>query len=118
MSTIRETVSSKGMGAFFAAAAADPLVRAIQTGNAHNELLRLITTDSGPIMLHASQRLATTFEQTWVGGDPDKAAVLARATIRLVLSYISMPPEIARDVPADLAMLFVPFVEAHRAELV
>lgn len=113
---------------FFRESAADPLVVSLLTGVAKPDLLMLITTDSGPIMAHASTRLAATFTQTWVATSDEDAGVLARAIVRLCLSYVAMPPDAelgahAReagappadggDVAADLARLLAPFAERH-----
>ena len=113
---------------FFSEAAADPLVISLRTGVAKPDLLQLITTDSAPIITRASARLASAFTQTWVATSDDDAGVLARAIVRLCLSYVSMPPEAdlgARpqgevpppagggDVAADLARLMTPFAERH-----
>lgn len=43
----------------------------------------------------------------------EDAGVLARAIVRLALSYVSMPPEADHDVAADLARLMTPFAERH-----
>ncbi len=113
---------------FFRESAADPLVISLLTGVAKPDLLQLITTDSGPIITHASTRLAAVFTQTWVATSDDDAGVLARAVVRLCLSYVSMPPESDRgaraqggepapadgaEVAADLARLLAPFAERH-----
>ncbi len=119
----------EGFRSFFAESAADPLVISLLTGVAKPDLLQLITTDSGPILTRASTRLAATFTQTWVATSDDDAGVLARAIVRLCLSYVSMPPEAdlgalpsdagtppalgGRDVAADLARLMAPFAERH-----
>ena len=47
--------------------------------------------------------------------DAAAAGVLARAIVRLALSYVSMPPEADHDVAADLARLMTPFAERHGA---
>jgi hypothetical protein len=39
--------------------------------------------------------------------------VLARAIVRLALSYVSMPPEADHDVALDLARLMTPFAERY-----
>ena len=83
------------------------------TGVAKPDLLQLITTDSAPIITRASQRLASAFTQTWVATSDEDAGVLARAIVRLALSYVSMPPEADHDVAADLARLMTPFAERH-----
>jgi AcrR family transcriptional regulator len=111
----------QGFRRFFGESAADPLVISLLSGVAKPDLLQLITTDSGPIITRASQRLVSAFDQTWVAiGDQD-AGVISRAIVRLCLSYVSMPPEsdlaadgaADGDVAADLARLMAPFVERH-----
>ena len=107
---------------FFAEAAADPLVTSLRTGVAKPDLLQLITTDSAPIITRASARLTSALTQTWVATSEEDAGVLARAIVRLALSYVSMPPEAdlgapptegGGDVAADLARLMTPFAERH-----
>ena len=105
----------QGFRSFFAESAADPLVISLLTGVAKPDLLQLITTDSGPIITRASTRLALAFTETWVATSDSDAGVLARAIVRLCLSYVSMPPEADHDVAADLARLMTPFAERHRA---
>lgn len=101
-----------GFGTFLAAAAHDPLVRMVHAGEAHPELLRLVTTDSRAIITHATGRLAATYENSWIRASPEAALRLARVAIRIGMSYIAMPPEADHDVAADLAELFTPYVEA------
>jgi AcrR family transcriptional regulator len=103
----------QGFRAFFAESAADPLVISLLTGVAKPDLLQLITTDSGPIITRASGRLATALTHSWAAIGADDAGVLARAIVRLCLSYVSMPPEANHDVAADLARLIGPFAEQH-----
>jgi AcrR family transcriptional regulator len=103
----------QGFRSFFAESAADPLVISLLTGVAKPDLLQLITTDSGPIITRASSRLAPAFTETWVATSDSDAGVLARAIVRLCLSYVSMPPEADHDVAADLARLMTPFAERH-----
>lgn len=104
-----------GFRTFFLASSADPLVISLLTGAAKPDLLQIITTDSGPIITHCSRRLAEAFLDNWVHADAAAAGVLARAIVRLALSYVSMPPEADHDVAADLARLMTPFAERHGA---
>ena len=83
------------------------------TGDIKPDLLQLITTDSGPIITHCSERLTSTFIDSWVKCSDDDAGVLARAIVRLAMSYISMPPEADHDVAADLARLLTPAAERY-----
>jgi AcrR family transcriptional regulator len=99
----------EGFRAFFAESAADPLVISLLTGGTKPDLLQIITTDSGPIITRASERLTATFEHSC---DED-AGVLARAIVRLAMSYVSMPPEADHDVAGDLARLMTPFAERY-----
>jgi AcrR family transcriptional regulator len=103
----------QGFRDFFAESAADPLVISLLTGGTKPDLLQLITTDSGPIITRASQRLTETFMNSWVRASEEDAGVLARATVRLAMSYISMPPEADHDVARDLARLMSPFAERY-----
>jgi AcrR family transcriptional regulator len=103
----------QGFRAFFAESASDPLVISLLTGEAKPDLLQLITVDSAPIITHCSQRLTTSFAESWVKHSDKDAGVLARAIVRLCMSYVSMPPEADHDVADDLARLMTPFAERY-----
>ena len=102
-----------GFRSFFAQSASDPLVISLLSGVAKPDLLQIITTDSGPIITRASARLSLALTTTWVATSDEDAGVLARAIVRLALSYVSMPPEADHDVARDLARLMTPFAERH-----
>jgi AcrR family transcriptional regulator len=103
----------EGFRAFFAESAADPLVISLLTGTTKPDLLQLITTDSAPIITRSSGRLTSTFMDSWVRASEEDAGVLARAIVRLAMSYVSMPPEADHDVARDLARLMSPFAERY-----
>jgi AcrR family transcriptional regulator len=103
----------QGFRDFFMESAADPLVISLLTGTTKPDLLQLITTDSAPIISRASQRLTETFMHSWVRCSDEDAGVLARAIVRLAMSYVSMPPEADHDVARDLARLMTPFAERY-----
>jgi AcrR family transcriptional regulator len=103
----------EGFRAFFTESAADPLVISLLTGAAKPDLLQIITTDSGPIITRCSAKLTASFMNSWVQTDEEDAGVLARAIVRLAMSYVSMPPEADHDVAADLARLMTPFAERY-----
>jgi AcrR family transcriptional regulator len=107
------TAFLQGFRTFFSESAADPLVISLLSGEAKPDLLQLITTDSGPIITHCSSRLTESFITSWVGTTEEDAGVLARAIVRLAMSYVSMPPEADHDVAADLARLMTPFAERY-----
>lgn len=102
-----------GFRTFFTASAADPLIISLLSGAAKPDLLQIITTGSGPIITRCSQRLTQALTDSWVHAEAEDAGVLARAIVRLALSYVSMPPEADHDVAADLARLMTPFAERY-----
>ncbi|QQZ11732.1 TetR/AcrR family transcriptional regulator [Rhodococcus sp. 21391] len=100
-----------GFTAFFAASLSDPLVQSLLRGETKPDLLRLITTESAPIIERASTRLADVFQRGWVRANPSDAGILSRAIVRLAMSYISMPPESEANVAEDLGALLGPSVD-------
>lgn len=107
------TAFLQGFRDFFTESAADPLVISLLTGTSKPDLLQIITTDSGPIITRCSQRLTETFQDSWMKSSDEDAGVLARAIVRLAMSYVSMPPEADHDVAMDLARLMTPFAERY-----
>ncbi len=107
----------EGFRAFFAESASDPLVVSLLTGSAKPDLLQILTTDSAPIITRCSERLTSTFRHSWVRASDEDAGVLARAIVRLAMSYVSMPPESDHDVARDLARLMTPFAIPHAERL-
>jgi AcrR family transcriptional regulator len=103
----------QGFRDFFAESAADPLVISLLTGTTKPDLLQLITTDSAPIITRCSARLTESFMNSWVRASEEDSGVLARAIVRLAMSYVSMPPEADHDVARDLARLMTPFAERY-----
>lgn len=104
----------EGFGRFFNQSAADPLIGSLQRGEAKPDLLRLITTDAGPLITTASAMIAEALSTSWVGLADDDALPIARAIARMALSYVAMPPEGDRDVAADLAAVMAPAIAVAR----
>ena len=75
--------------------------------------MAIITTDSGPIITHCSDRLTAVLSDSWLQAGQADVGVLARAIVRLAMSYVSMPPEADHDVAADLARLMTPFAQRY-----
>jgi AcrR family transcriptional regulator len=90
----------------------DPLIRRVQEGDAHPDLVRLLTTDSGLLLTHIAGRLAAGVARVWPVVDPAAGRALARTIARLGFSYVAMPPESDDDVAAELAALLAPALEA------
>ncbi|MBA4025425.1 MAG: TetR family transcriptional regulator [Gordonia sp.] len=103
---------AEGFSRFFAIAADDPLIQSLLTGQAKPDLLRLITTDADPLITTASARIVSLLRTSWIQADETAAILIARAIVRMALSYVSMPPEADRDVADDVAEIFGPVVDA------
>jgi AcrR family transcriptional regulator len=103
----------QGFRSFFSESAADPLVISLLSGVAKPDLLQIITTDSGPIIMHCSARLTSSFMNSWMRASEEDSGMLARAIVRLAMSYVSMPPEADHDVAVDLARLMTPAAERY-----
>ncbi|HEY9311954.1 TetR/AcrR family transcriptional regulator [Williamsia sp.] len=103
---------AEGFSDFFASVATDPLIQSLLIGQAKPDLLRLITTDAGPLIDQASGRISALLQHSWVQAEETAAVRIARAVVRMALSYVSMPPEADRDVADDLAEIFAPVVDA------
>ncbi|MEV0295132.1 TetR family transcriptional regulator [Nocardia sp. NPDC050710] len=102
----------EGLSGFFLDAGADPLVQSLLAGEVKLDLLRLITLDAGPLLEHATDRLAAAFQDSWVAATRSESEVLAHALARIALSYIPTPPAPGRNAPAELSELLAPYVEA------
>ncbi|CAM2940254.1 TetR/AcrR family transcriptional regulator [Skermania piniformis] len=100
-----------GLTNFFIDAAEDPLIQSLLTGEVKLDLLRLITLDSEPLVDRAADRLTRTFVESWVRAPVAEAGALARALVRIALSFIPAPPRPDQDVPGELALVLAPFVE-------
>lgn len=107
------TAFLQGFRTFLSDAAADPLIVSLRASTAKPDLLRIVTTDSDPIITQASQRLAAVFMDSWLKSSEADYGLLARSIVRLALSYVSMPPKPDHDVAADMARLMTPFIEYY-----
>ena len=105
----------QGYLTFFGLSATDPMVLSLQTVDAPDDLLRLITTDSEVLVLRASGHLADTLQRCWVAAPKRQANILARAVVQLAIGYISKPPIDPEDTATDLAELLTPYMESFRA---
>jgi AcrR family transcriptional regulator len=90
----------------------DPLIRRIQHGDAHTDLVRLVTSESGPLLAHIAHRLSASVAAVWPVVDPVAGQALSRIIARLGFSYVTMPPETEDDVAEVLAALLAPALEA------
>lgn len=113
----RRAVTS-AFGVFLFAAAENPLVRSILSGDGTDtgELLPLVTTSGGPVIERATERLAATFDAGWPGVSRRKARLLAECVVRLAISFAALPHSPAGLTPPAVAELLGPFIDAALAE--
>lgn len=102
---------TSGFSQFFVAAASDPLIASLVSGEGNADLHRLVTTEAAPLIESAKSRLVAILEVSWIEL-PDQAATrIAGSIARMALSYVAMPPETEiAVVAADLAGLFGPAI--------
>jgi len=92
----------EGLRLFLETAAADPLIDRVRVGDAHHDLVRIVTTDAGPLLVRVADRLEDAARAAWPHVEPATLPPLARTLARLALSYVTVPPE-NDDGPAALA---------------
>lgn len=102
---------SAAFDVFLAAAAENPLVRAVLAPGSESELLPLVTTRGQPLIERATERLSRAIQSRWTQVHSADAELLAGCLVRLAISHVAMPfgPS-AIDGPA-LRRLLGPFVE-------
>ncbi|MGO3328548.1 TetR/AcrR family transcriptional regulator [Gordonia sp. (in: high G+C Gram-positive bacteria)] len=103
-----------GFAGFFASAADDPMIASLVSGEAKPDLLKLITTDSAPLIEAATANLDTLLQQSWIAMSAEASGRIARTITRMALSYVAMPPEADFDVAADLARVMTPAITQAR----
>ena len=92
------------------AAAAEPLLAAVLTGTSSDEFLPLLTSDGGPTITRARERLVATLGGHHPDLDPRALAATAETVTRLTISHIVLPlhpPERVAAHVADLATAVV-----------
>lgn len=96
---------------FLAAAAEDPLVRALISGEGGDELLLLVTTHGQPVHDRATGELASFLAEGWPALTPAQARLLADAVVRLAISHATLPGGSSRTTARSIGELLGPFVE-------
>ncbi|MCW2986859.1 MAG: Transcriptional regulator, TetR family, partial [Conexibacter sp.] len=106
------TAVSAAFDVFFAAAADNPLVRAITTGGGGaDELLELVTTRGAPVVAAATGRLAAVMRESWPGLAAHDADLLAEVVVRLAISAAALPGGRAALTGASMAEVLGPYVD-------
>ena len=96
---------------FLGAAAENPMVRAIVSGEGADDLLPLVTTQGEPVLARATERLGAFLEANWPQVGAEQAQLLAECTVRLAISYAALPSSPAGMTGASVAALLGPYVD-------
>jgi len=121
VATVQEAVSTNlddpvtalaaAFDVFLAAAADDPLVRAVVSGDGGDELLALVTTQGQPVLGRATERLAAFLLGGWPTLGEDEARLLAECVVRLAISSAALPTGPSGMTGTSVAALLGPYVE-------
>jgi AcrR family transcriptional regulator len=110
------TALSAAFNVFLTAAAEDPLVRTLLTGDEAYSLLALVTTQGEPVIAGATKRLSAIILSGWPTVNPADARLLAECLVRLAISYAALPAGPTGMTAASVTTLLGPFIERVLAE--
>ncbi|HEY2705890.1 MAG TPA: TetR family transcriptional regulator [Candidatus Dormibacteraeota bacterium] len=96
---------------FLGAAAGHPLIRAIVSGDGNDGLLALVTTQGGPVLGLATNRLAALFTASWPQLEAARARLVADCVVRLAISHAALPGGPADATAATVGEVLGPYLE-------
>ncbi|HEV7466821.1 MAG TPA: TetR family transcriptional regulator [Candidatus Dormibacteraeota bacterium] len=96
---------------FLGAAAGHPLIRAIVSGDGNDGLLALVTTQGGPVLGLATERLAALLAASWPQLDAARARLVADCLVRLAISHAALPGGTAEATAAAVGEVLGPYLE-------
>ncbi len=100
-----------GLQVFLSAASKDPLVELLLADDGTGGMLPLVTTQSGPVLVWASARLAEAMRAGWPHAREENLELLADTFVRLAISYVTMPRRSPRESATAAATLLAPYIE-------
>ena len=106
-----ETALSEGINGFLSSSRRDPLIRALLTGDIKPELLRLITTEAGPLIERATEVLTPALSDSWMRIEETQARLAASIIARIGISFISLPPEDPEHLASGLTEVIAPYLQ-------
>jgi AcrR family transcriptional regulator len=96
---------------FLAAAATNPMVRAILVREEDaDDLFVLFTTRGGPVVELATTRVARAVRTHWPQASEKDARIAAESLVRLAISHAGLPTGSTLDAAKSIAALIGPFV--------
>jgi AcrR family transcriptional regulator len=105
------TALSAAFEVFLTAAAEDPLVRTLLSGEGTHSLLPLITTQGEPVVTRATKRLSEIILSGWPAVKFTDARLLAECLVRLAISYTALPAGPTGMTAASVTTLLGPYIE-------
>ena len=102
---------------FFAAAGENPVVRAlVAPDGSGDELLALVTTQGGPVLGRATERLGAFLAAGWPQLSAADVRLLSECVVRLAISLLTLPGDRLAISGEDIARLLGPYVEQALGE--
>jgi len=105
------TALAAAFDVFLAAAADDPLVRAVVAGEGGDELLPLVTTQGRPVLERATEQLAALLLRGFPALAAPDATLLAECVARLAISFAALPAGPSGMTGGSVAVLLGPYVQ-------
>ncbi|GAA1923883.1 TetR family transcriptional regulator [Streptomyces sodiiphilus] len=102
---------SAAVEVFLAAAAEEPLIKAIVAGDGDDGLLPYVTNQAGPVLSGATKRLADSLTDSWPSADAEALRLLANYLVRLAISHAASPEGTPRETARDMAEVLGPYLE-------
>jgi AcrR family transcriptional regulator len=103
---------------FLTAAAENPLVRAIVSGDGADELIALFTTRGETLVEMAAARLTEALLASWPAVAAEDAALIGECLVRLAISYAALPKGAPGETAEAVASLLGPYVHELVADAV
>lgn len=100
----------QGIDGFLSSAGSDPLIRSLLRGDIKPELLRLITTEAGPLIERATEVLTPALADSWMNLEPRHAKLAASIIARIGISFVSLPPENPDELATGLTEVVAPYL--------
>lgn len=88
-------------------AAENALLKAVLTASGGDDLLPLVTTRSGPVLMAAHSVISDGLRRYWPDAPAADIALAAEAAVRLTMSHLMLPTDPAEIVADRLALLVV-----------
>ena len=97
---------------FLTAAETHPVIRAVTASESGDELLPLLTTRGGPLVMEITESLAHVLVANWEGVSRRDAELVADCLVRLAISHAALPGGPPARTAGDIASILGPYVDS------